>query len=150
MDWIKVERDLELYGRFALKFGETATPELASVSTFTYMTQGRAIYRLGRYFDVAGEGRWLAQPSTRTRRASFGAELGYWVLPDLRLGGGYNWVGASEPFGVVALARPPRFYFTVSPTLPLFDLFGTSKSGRRRAWDAEDERGVGRGPRPPL
>jgi len=123
--------DVELYGRFALKFGDTSSQGLRRVSTLTYMTQGRAVYRLGRYVDVAGEGRWLAQPASRTARASFGAEAGLWVLPDLRLGGGYNWTDASEPGTGVGLAPARRgFYFTISSKLSnLFDLFGTGKSG---------------------
>ncbi|HWW74662.1 MAG TPA: hypothetical protein VNZ44_04650, partial [Pyrinomonadaceae bacterium] len=119
-------RDIELYGRFALKFGDTASQGMAPVSTLTYMSQGRVVYRLGRYFDVAGEGRWMAQPVSRTARASFGAEAGFWVLPDLRLGGGYNWTGSASS-NLVGL-RPVRrgFYFTVSSKLSnLFDLFGT-------------------------
>jgi hypothetical protein len=119
-------RDIELYGRFALKFGDTASQGMAPVSTLTYMSQGRVVYRLGRYFDVAGEGRWMAQPASRTARTSFGAEAGFWILPDLRIGGGYNWTGSADS-GLVGL-RPARrgFYFTISSKLSnLFDLFGT-------------------------
>jgi uncharacterized repeat protein (TIGR01451 family) len=128
-DWYyQATRRVELYGRFALKFGDNASPGLARVSTLTYLTQGRVVYRLGRYMDVAGEGRWLAQPASATTRASFGAEAGFWVLSDLRLGGGYNWTGASEP-GATGLAAARRgFYFTISSKLSnLFDLFGTSR-----------------------
>ncbi|MET0626731.1 MAG: SdrD B-like domain-containing protein [Pyrinomonadaceae bacterium] len=128
--YYQATRNVELYGRFALKFGDTSSQGLGRVSTLTYMTQGRAVYRLGRYVDVAGEGRWLAQPASGTARTSFGSEVGFWVLPDLRLGGGYNWAGASEP-GSVGLAPARRgFYFAISSKLSnLFDLFGTSKSG---------------------
>jgi hypothetical protein len=137
-DWYyQATRDLELYGRLALRFGDTQTAELARVSNFTYMTQGRALYRLGRYFDVAGELRWLAQPSTSTGRASFGAELGYWVHPDLRLGGGYNWAGAREPVGTQLSPGRRGFYFTISSKLSnLFDLFGTP---RHNAPEAPEE-----------
>jgi uncharacterized repeat protein (TIGR01451 family) len=129
-DWYyQATRNVELYGRFALKFGDTASPGLARVSTLTYLSQGRVVYRLGRYFDVAGEGRWLAQPASGTARASAGAEMGFWVLSDLRLGGGYNWTGAIEP-GAAGLSPARRgFYFTISSKLSnLFDLFGTSRS----------------------
>jgi uncharacterized repeat protein (TIGR01451 family) len=126
--YYQASRNVELYGRFALKFGDTASQGLARVATLTYMTQGRAVYRLGKFVDVAGEGRWLAQPASRSARASFGAEAGFWVLPDLRLGGGYNWTGASEP-GIIGLAPARRgFYFTISSKLSnLFDLFGTPR-----------------------
>jgi len=129
-DWYyQATRNWELYGRIALKFGDTASQGLARVSTLTYMTQGRAQYRLGKYVDVAGEGRWLAQPASSTARASFASELGFWVMPDLRVGGGYNWVGAFEP-GAGTLSPARRgFYFTISSKLSnLFDLFGTPRN----------------------
>jgi uncharacterized repeat protein (TIGR01451 family) len=128
-DWYyQATRNLELYGRFALKFGDTASQGLARVSTLTYMTQGRAAYRLGKYVDVAGEGRWLAQPASSTARASFASEVGFWVLPDLRVGGGYNWTGAFEPGAGTLLPAHRGFYFTISSKLSnLFDLFGTPR-----------------------
>jgi uncharacterized repeat protein (TIGR01451 family) len=138
--YYQATRNVELYGRFALKFGDTSSLGLARVSTLTYMTQGRAVYRLGRYVDVAGEGRWLAQPASSTARASFGSEVGFWVLPDLRAGGGYNWTGASEP-GAFGLSPARRgFYFTISSKLSnLFDLFGTSKNGLNNQDEEEEE-----------
>ncbi|HVF56314.1 MAG TPA: SdrD B-like domain-containing protein [Pyrinomonadaceae bacterium] len=124
----QLSKELELYGRFALKYGDTGTLELARVSSLTYMTQGRIVYRMGRYFDTAGEARWLAQPSSATRRASFGTELGFWALPDLRLGGGYNWTGAREPLGGAVNTGRRGFYFTLSSKLSnLFDLLGTPR-----------------------
>jgi hypothetical protein len=140
--YYQATRNVELYGRFALKFGDTSSQGLARVSTLTYMTQARAVYRLGRYVDVAGEGRWLAQPASSTARASFGSELGFWVLPDLRLGGGYNWTGASEPGGFGLNPARRGFYFTISSKLSnLFDLFGTSKAGLNgeKSHDEEEE-----------
>ncbi len=110
------------------------SPELARVSSFTYLTQGRVTYRVGPYVDFAGEMRWLAQPSTRTSRASMGSELGFWVLPDLRVGGGYNWTGAGEPTAGSLVAGRRGFYFTISSKLSnLFDLFGTSRQGLQPA-----------------
>jgi uncharacterized repeat protein (TIGR01451 family) len=140
--YYQASRNVELYGRFALKFGDTSSLGLARVSTLTYMTQARAVYRLGRYVDVAGEGRWLAQPVSSTARASFGSELGFWVLPDLRLGGGYNWTGATEPGGFGLSPARRGFYFTISSKLSnLFDLFGTSKAGLggEKSPDEEEE-----------
>lgn len=140
--YYQVTRNVELYGRFALKFGDTSSLGLERVSTLTYMTQARAVYRLGRYVDVAGEGRWLAQPASGTARASFGSELGFWVMPDLRVGGGYNWTGASEPSGIGLSPARRGFYFNISSKLSnLFDLFGTSKSGLagEKSHDEEEE-----------
>ena len=53
-------REVELYGRFALKFGDTASQGLARVSTFTYMTQGRA----------------ACAPATQTKKASRSSRAG--------------------------------------------------------------------------
>jgi uncharacterized repeat protein (TIGR01451 family) len=143
--YYQASRNVELYGRFALKFGDSASPGLARVSTLTYLTQGRVVYRMGRYVDVAGEGRWLAQPSTSTARASFGTELGFWVLPDLRVGGGYNWTAAIEP-GLNPLVNARRgFYFTISSKLSnLFDLFGTPRANAQSGTDAQDDPGAAR------
>jgi hypothetical protein len=127
--YYQATRKVELYGRFALKFGDTGSRDVARVSTLTLMTQGRAVYRLGKYWDVAGEGRWLAQPSSATRRNSFGTELGYWVLSDLRFGAGYNWTRSIEPFNSGLINGRRGFYFTISSKLSnLFDLFGTSRA----------------------
>lgn len=122
---------LELYGRFALRFNANGQPDMPFVSTLTYLTQGRVQYRLSRRFDLAGEARILMQPSSGTQRSVFGTELGFWVLPDLRVGGGYNFTRAGEPAGARSGLNARRgFYFTISSKLSnLFDLFGTSKQG---------------------
>jgi hypothetical protein len=100
-----------------------------SASTLTYIAQLRAQRRLRRAFDVAGEVRMMAQPVTQTTRTSVGAELGYWVLADVRIGIGYNFTSASEPGGLT-VATPRGFYFTISTKLSnLFNLFGTSGEG---------------------
>jgi uncharacterized repeat protein (TIGR01451 family) len=122
-------KDTELYGRFALKFGANSRQGLMDASSLTYLAQLRAQKRLRRAFDVAGEVRMLAQPSTHTTRTSVGAELGYWVFADMRIGIGYNFTSATEP-GVIVLTQPRGFYFTISTKLSnLFDLFGTSADG---------------------
>ncbi len=94
---------------------------------------------------MAGEGRWLAQPSTSTARASFGTEMGFWVLPDLRVGGGYNWTEAIEP-GLNPLVNARRgFYFTISSKLSnLFDLFGTPRQNAQAAGDPQTDAGAAR------
>ena len=78
----------------------------------------------------------MFQPSSRTMRHTYATELGFWLLPDMRLGGGYNFTSAQEPTS--ALIRPTRrgFYFTISSKLSnLFDLFGTSKAGLANSTD---------------
>ncbi|MFL6227388.1 MAG: hypothetical protein ACJ741_01260, partial [Pyrinomonadaceae bacterium] len=123
-------RDTELYGRFALKFGASSRDGLMSTSALTYIAQLRVQRRIRRAFDVAGEGRMISQPSTHTSRTSVGAEVGYWILPDVRFGFGYNFTNAAEPAGSLVVAPPRGFYFTISTKLSsLFDLFGTSPHG---------------------
>jgi uncharacterized repeat protein (TIGR01451 family) len=58
-------RRLELYGRFGLKFSADGNTDLPYASNLTYLMQGRANYRISRWFDLAGEGRYLYQPSSR-------------------------------------------------------------------------------------
>jgi uncharacterized repeat protein (TIGR01451 family) len=123
-------KDTELFGRFALKFGSDSRDGLLPAEALTYVSQLRVQRRLRRAFDVAAEARMISQPSTRTRRTSLGTEFGYWILPDIRLGFGYNFTAAAEPGGSAAPAQPRGWYFTVSTKLSsLFDLFGTSAEG---------------------
>lgn len=125
--YLQATRDLELYGRVAVRLSANGQADLPYVSTLTYLTQGRAQYRLSRRFDWAIETRLLFQPSSATWRSSYGTELGYWAIPDLRLGVGYNFTRAGEPAGVNSLTARRGFYFTISSKLSnLFDLFGTS------------------------
>jgi hypothetical protein len=122
-------KDTELYGRVALKFGANSREGLMDASALTYLSQLRVQRRLRRAFDVAGEVRMMAQPVTRTTRTSAGAEIGYWIFADMRIGIGYNFTSATEP-GNLVVAQPRGFYFTISTKLSnLFDLFGTSADG---------------------
>ncbi|MDQ1612401.1 MAG: large repetitive protein [Pyrinomonadaceae bacterium] len=122
-------KDTELYGRVAVKFGANSREGLMNASALTYLAQLRAQKRLRRAFDVAGEVRLMAQPSTHTTRTSVGAEIGYWVFADMRVGVGYNFTDATEPGGLV-VTQPRGFYFTISTKLSnLFDLFGTAADG---------------------
>jgi uncharacterized repeat protein (TIGR01451 family) len=129
-------RRLELYGRFALKFSENGRADVPLAATLTMLGQGRAEFRFARYFDLAGEGRTLWQPSNSSQRNSLGAELGFWALADLRFGVGYNFTRAVEPtyFGGVSPAgsftQRRGVYFVISSKLSnLFNLFGTSRDG---------------------
>jgi uncharacterized repeat protein (TIGR01451 family) len=128
--YYQVSKDLELYGRFALRFNANSQPGLPFTSTLTYLSQGRVQYRLTPRFDWAGEACFLIQPSSGTSRSVYGTELGFWAMPDLRLGVGYNFTLAGEPNGVILNPAQRGFYFTISSKLSnLFDLFGTSKAG---------------------
>jgi hypothetical protein len=128
--YFQATKRLELYGRVALRFSANGQADLPFVSTLTYLTQARAQYRLTRQFDWAGEMRLMIQPSSSTQRSSYGTELGWWALPDLRLGVGYNFAMATEPAGSTVIGPRRGFYFTITSKLSnLFDLFGTAKNG---------------------
>ena len=128
--YYQATKDIELYGRFALRFNANSQPGLPFTSTLTYLSQGRVQYRLTPRFDWAGEARFLLQPSSGTSRSVYGTEIGFWAVPDLRLGVGYNFTLANEPDGVHLGPQRRGFYFTISSKLSnLFDLFGTSRAG---------------------
>ena len=74
--YYQATKDLELYGRFALRFNANSQPGLPLTSTLTYLSQGRVQYRLTPRFDWAGEARFLIQPSSGTSRSVYGTELG--------------------------------------------------------------------------
>ena len=104
--YYQATKNLELYARLALRFSANGQGDLPFVSTLTYLTQERAQYRLSRRLDWATEMRLMIQPSSGTHRSVLGTELGFWVLPDLRVGGGYNFTIAGEPNGSAALPTP--------------------------------------------
>ncbi len=134
---------LELYGRLALRLNANGQADLPFVSTFTYLAQGRAQYRLTSRFDWALEMRRLTQPSTRTSRSVYGSEVGFWALPDLRVGLGYNFSAKHEPVGVSPLPAKSGFYFTLTSKLShLFDLFGTSHDGLVGSKEEQPNTGV--------
>src|SRR5581483_5116676 len=75
-----------------------------------------------------------------TTRTSTGAEVGLWVLPDLRLGAGYNFAVSREPLGSNLIPQRRGFYFTITSKLSrLFDLFGTSRSGLEQETSPDKE-----------
>ncbi|MGZ5483431.1 MAG: DUF7927 domain-containing protein, partial [Pyrinomonadaceae bacterium] len=126
----QVTKRLELYGRFSLRFTGNGQAELPFVSNLSYLAQARAQYLLTQRIDWAFETRALFQPSSHTMRSTYATEMGFWAIPDLRLGGGYNFTAVSEPEGARVLPTRRGFYFTISTKLfNLFDLFGTSKAG---------------------
>ena len=126
---------LELYGRFALKFGADGNVSTPKAGNLTYLMQGRAQYRLSRWIDLASEGRYLYQPTTGSKNSWFGLEAGYWATPDVRIGGGYNFSKSKEVFGFKnnkVLDRNGTYFVISTKVSKLFDLFGTSKKGLER------------------
>ena len=136
----QLTKRLELYGHFALRFNANGQPQLPFVSTLTFLTQARAQYLLTRRLDWAVETRLLFQPSSSTARSVYATEAGFWVMPDIRLGVGYNFTSAQEPAGARVLPTRRGFYFTISSKLSnLFNLFGTSKEGLTSVTNAPEQ-----------
>lgn len=126
----RVSKRLEVYGKFALRFNGNGQPQLPYVSTLSFLTQARAQLLLTSRLDWAIENRLLFQPTSGTMRSTYASEAGFWAIPDLRLGLGYNFTSATEPAGSEILRSRRGFYFTITSKLSnLFDLFGTSKAG---------------------
>jgi uncharacterized repeat protein (TIGR01451 family) len=126
----QLTKRLELYGHFALRYGGNGQPNLPFVSSLSFLTQARAQYLFTKRIDGAVETRFLFQPSSGTARTTYATEFGYWVLPDLRLGGGYNFTAAKEPIPGDVMPTRRGFYFTITSKLSnLFDLLGTAKAG---------------------
>jgi uncharacterized repeat protein (TIGR01451 family) len=137
--YTQMTKRLELYGRFALRLSANGQPELPFVSTLTFLTQARAQYLVTRRVDWAVETRMLFQPSSSTVRTVYATEAGFWILPDVRLGLGYNFTSAKEPEGA-SLPTRRGFYFAISSKLSnLFDLFGTAKAGLAETKTGQDE-----------
>lgn len=131
---------LELSGRLAARLNRSGQDNIPDVSTLTYLTQGRMQYRFAKRYDFAAELRGLIQPNSGTAKKSYGAELGYWPLPDLRLGLGYTFTSAIEPQGNVAGGIRRGFYFNISTKLSkLFDLFGTADKSVQTTSDANGQ-----------
>jgi fimbrial isopeptide formation D2 family protein/uncharacterized repeat protein (TIGR01451 family) len=127
--YVQATKALEVYGHVAMQLNANGQADLPYLSTLTYLTQGRLQYRLTRRFDWAGEVRYLFQPSTQTQRSVYGNEIGFWALPDLRVGGGYNLTLMGDPTASSPLPTRRGFYFTVTSKLSkIFDLFGTNTS----------------------
>jgi len=93
----QLTKRLELYGRFSLRFTGNGQADLPFVSNLSYLAQARAQYQITERIDWAFETRALFQPSSHTMRSTYATEIGFWVVPDLRLGGGYNFTAVSEP-----------------------------------------------------
>jgi uncharacterized repeat protein (TIGR01451 family) len=136
----QLTRRLELYGHFALRFSANGQTGIPFASTLSFITQARAQYLLTSRLDWAIEARFLNQPSSRTRRSVYATEVGFWLLPDVRFGGGYNFTSATEPAGSAGLPTHRGFYFTISSKLSnLFDLFGTPKTGLAAATKTDQD-----------
>lgn len=125
---IEVKPGLEVYAKLALRFSDNGGPELLRASTTTFLVQGRVQKKVTEQIDVAIETRWLSQPVTGTSKQTVAAEVGYWVMRDLRVAAGYNFTKAHEPNSDAVWGNKRGAYVTISSKLSrLFNLIGTSE-----------------------
>jgi hypothetical protein len=80
----------EFYGKYALRQSTTFLSTDFQNSSVVSLAQLRATYNLGYSWDVAGEVRWIAQPSANFHEVGWMLEAGYYVSPNLRLALGYS------------------------------------------------------------
>lgn len=131
----------ELYGRFALRHtGDGGINNQPYIATWTYLAQARVAQRLDSRLDFALEARTLFQPATSSRSTAYAAELGYWVMPDLRVGLGYNFTNATNSVKNTDLFNARRgFYLVLSSKMwNLFNLFGTQSNAATNANEMKD------------
>lgn len=115
---------LELFGRAAFKYSGNSQTGAPYLTTQTFLSQERLQYRLTNRFDFAAELRSIWQAQSQTSQHSAGLEIGLWVVPDLRVGVGYN-VGSTAHSLVDSpdtRRRGPYITFTTKLS-KLFNLF---------------------------
>jgi uncharacterized repeat protein (TIGR01451 family) len=118
-------RRIEFYGKFAFSDRQYNYVGDGALSTQTYLYQGRTQVRIGRRFDAALEARFVMQPDTSIDQWTAGAEGGFWLLKDLRVGLGYNFKSADQ-IAANFLTNPVKqgVYFVLSSKLSnMFNLF---------------------------
>ncbi len=134
---------IEIYGRTAMRISGDGNQSLQYASTLTYLMQGRLQYRLTNSIDFAAETRSLFQPSSSSVNQNYAFETGYWLIPDLRIGLGYNFKDFKE-LGGFGNNRGGFYFNATSKISNLFNLFGTSKDDLRAPAASEpDEDRVG-------
>ncbi|MBE9062968.1 TonB-dependent receptor [cf. Phormidesmis sp. LEGE 11477] len=115
----------EIYGKYALRSTNADLSEvgLNSISNTIHLAQFRAAYRLGYRWDIAGEARYIAQPSADYQETAVAVETGYYVTPDLRLGVGYSF-GAANDRSFQGSGRRDDSGFFIGATFKVNELLG--------------------------
>lgn len=80
----------EFYGKYAMRWTDTSINGGFSNNSRISLAQARALYRFDYRWDVAGEVRWINQPTADFSEWGWAGELGYYISPDLRVYGGYS------------------------------------------------------------
>jgi hypothetical protein len=111
----------EFYGKYAMRQSTTYLSNTFSNSSLVYLGQLRATYRFAYQWDVALEGRTIGQPSANFTEWGWAAELGYYIMPDLRIGLGYSF-GSVDDRDFSGYRSSDGVYFGV--TFKVNELFG--------------------------
>lgn len=115
---------VELAGRLAYKMDGDA-----DYAAHTVLFGLRALLRLGRKADIAGEWQALSTPAiVSTAQSAFAFEFGYRIGSSLRVATGYNFSGSADPS---LIGRPVRrgIYFTATSTIDR--IFGWGRGDAR-------------------
>ncbi len=93
--YLQAFKNLELYGKVALSdhTAKSTTGQRYPPGHFSTRVERSSVF--SRAFDAAAEARMVWQPVTDTHRWSVGNEVGYWIIPDLRVALGYNYKSKS-------------------------------------------------------
>ncbi|MEY3299061.1 MAG: hypothetical protein RLZZ597_2321 [Cyanobacteriota bacterium] len=117
----------EFYGKYALRHSTASLSQTVNPSNTIHLTQLRANYRFAYRWDVGGEVRWVGQPVVGYSETGFAVEAGYYLTPDVRLGLGYSFGGATDGSflggGGYRSASGPYFGITAKVN-QLFNSFG--------------------------
>ncbi len=89
-------RRLEFYGKYAMRWTDTKLNGGFSNDSRVSLAQARALYRFDYRWDVAGEVRWINQPTADFTEWGWAGELGYYLNPDLRAYLGYSFGSADD------------------------------------------------------
>jgi hypothetical protein len=111
----------EFYGKYAMRNSTTFLANNFSNSSTIFLGQLRATYRFAYQWDATLEGRTIGQPSANFTEWGWAAELGFYPLPDLRLGIGYAF-GSVDDRDFSGYRSKDGVYFGV--TFKVNELFG--------------------------
>jgi hypothetical protein len=119
----------ELYGKLGLRYSSTSLSEDLLGTSMVSLAQMRATYRLGYRWDIAGELRYIGQPTANYNEFGVVAEVGYYLNPNLRLSAGYVFGNISDQdLGGSRSASGPYVGLTIKLDNNLFKGFGFGKN----------------------
>ncbi|MFQ4138904.1 TonB-dependent receptor [Nodosilinea sp. PGN35] len=117
----------EFYGKYGLRYSTANLAQDIGFSNSIHLAQLRATYRFAYRWDVGAEVRWVGQPVVGYNETGFALEAGYYLTPDVRLGLGYSFGGATDGSfvggGSYRSASGPYFGITAKVN-QLFNRFG--------------------------